>query len=229
MAAAEQKKSYAVVKQFRGLNTKANRTAIDENEFNWIENAQPIGYANIKIIPNSEIVNDSTGNAVVFSNTVTHLTNVNIGLNDYVVAFMQNGSAQYYNINTDTFGNVATSGTFSSSGVMTTQWNNERMLILDPTKGYFSWDSNNVVTIGSVGLIGIVNQGTGYTEAPTVTISAPDQTGGEQANATSTISTGNVVTSVALSNAGTGYTNASNLTVTFTGGGGGTGANAVAQ
>jgi hypothetical protein len=79
MAAAEQKKSYAVVKQFRGLNTKANRTAIDENEFNWIENAQPIGYANIKIIPNSEIVNDSTGNAVVFSNTVTHLTNVNIG------------------------------------------------------------------------------------------------------------------------------------------------------
>ena len=53
MAAAEQKKSYAVVKQFRGLNTKANRTAIDENEFNWIENAQPIGYANIKIIPNS--------------------------------------------------------------------------------------------------------------------------------------------------------------------------------
>ena len=229
MAAAEQKKSYAVVKQFRGLNTKANRTAIDENEFNWIENAQPIGYANIKIIPNSEIVTDSSGNAVVFSNTVTHLTNVNIGLNDYVVAFMDNGSAQYYNINTDTFGNVASSGTFSATGINTTQWNNERMLILDPTKGYFSWDSNNVVTIGSVGLIGIVNQGTGYTEAPTVTISAPDQTGGEQANATATISTANVVTSVAVVNAGTGYTNAANLTVTFSGGGGGTGANAVAQ
>jgi hypothetical protein len=229
MAAAEQKKSYAVVKQFRGLNTKANRTAIDENEFNWIENAQPIGYANIKIIPNSEIVTDSSGNAVVFSNTVTHLTNVNIGLNDYVVAFMQNGSAQYYNINTDTFGNVASPGTFSSSGINTTQWNNERMLILDPTKGYFNWDGNNVVTIGSVGLIGIVNQGTGYTEAPTVTISAPNQTGGEQANATATISTANVVTSVAVVNAGTGYTNAANLTVTFSGGGGGTGANAVAQ
>ena len=229
MAAAEQKKSYAVIKQFRGLNTKANRTAIDESEFAWLENAQPIGYGNIKITPNSQVVNNSVGNAVVFSNTVTHLTNVNIGLNDYVVAFMQDGSAQYFNINTDTFGNVATAGTFSTTGINTTQWNNERMLILDPSKGYFSWDSNNVVTIGSVGLIGIVNQGSGYTEAPTVTISAPNQTGGEQANATSTISTGNVVTSVALSNAGTGYTNAANLTVTFTGGGGGTGANAVAQ
>ena len=98
MAAAEQKKSYAVIKQFRGLNTKANRTAIDESEFAWIENAQPIGYGNIKIIPNSNAVVDSGANAVVFSNTVTHLTNVNIGLNDYVVSFMQNGSAQYYNI-----------------------------------------------------------------------------------------------------------------------------------
>jgi hypothetical protein len=229
MAAAEQKKSYAVVKQFRGLNTKANRTAIDESEFAWLENAQPIGYANLKIIPNSEPVVDGSANAVVFSNTVTHLTSVNIGLNDYVVAFMDDGSAQYFNISTDTFGNVASAGTFSASGINTTQWNNERMLILDPSKGYFSWDSNNVVTIGSVGTIGIVNQGSGYTEAPTVTISAPDETGGVQANATATISTANVVTSIALSNAGTGYTNAANLTITFSGGGGGTGANAVAQ
>ena len=228
MAAAEQKKSYAVIKQFRGLNTKANRTAIDESEFSWIENAQPIGYGNIKIIPsNSNVL--AGANTVVFANTVTHLSSVNIGLNDYVVAFMQNGSAQFFNITTDTFGNIASPGTFSASGVQITQWNNERMLILDPTKGYFNWDGNNVVTIGSVGTIGIVNQGSGYTEAPTVTISAPNQTGGEQANATSTISTGNVVTSVSVSNAGTGYTNAANLTVTFSGGGGGTGANAVAQ
>jgi len=228
MAAAEQKKSYAVIKQFRGLNTKANRTAIDESEFSWIENAQPIGYGNVKIIPtNSNVM--AGANTVVFANTVTHLSSVNIGLNDYVVAFMQNGSAQFFNITTDTFGNIASPGTFSASGIQITQWNNERMLILDPTKGYFNWDGNNVVTIGSVGLIGIVNQGSGYTEAPTVTISAPNQTGGEQANATATISTANVVTSVAVVNAGTGYTNAANLTVTFSGGGGGTGANAVAQ
>ncbi len=229
MAAAEQKKSYAVIKQFRGLNTKANRTAIDEGEFSWLENAQPIGYANIKIIPNSNTVVDSGGNSVVFSNTVTHLTSINIGLNDYVVGFMEDGSAQYFNINTDTFGNIASPGTFSSSGINTTQWNNERMLILDPSKGYFNWDGNNVVTIGSVGAIGITNRGSGYTSSPTVTISGPDQVGGVQANATAQNSTVNTLFSVSLSNAGTGYTNSANLTVTFSGGGGGTGANAVAQ
>jgi len=48
MAAAEQKKSYAIVKQFKGLDTKANRTAIEDTEFSWLENAMPIGYGNLK-------------------------------------------------------------------------------------------------------------------------------------------------------------------------------------
>ena len=51
MAAAEQKKSYQVVRQFRGVNTKADRTAISEEEFSWLENAMPIGSANLKITP----------------------------------------------------------------------------------------------------------------------------------------------------------------------------------
>lgn len=219
MAAAEQKKSYQVVKQFKGLNTKANRTAIAEDEFSWLENAQPIGYANLKIIPNSGVTKDSGNNAVVFANTVTYLSSVNIGIKDYVIAFQENGAAQYFNVTDNTFGNVAVAGTFSNSGVTITQWNNERMLILDPSKGYSSWDGNNVVSIGSVGLIGITNGGTGYTSAPSVVISGPDQVGGVQANATAII-TANAVTAVTLSNAGTGYTNAANLTVTFSGGGG---------
>ena len=219
MAAAEQKKSYQVIKQFKGLNTKANRTAIGEDEFSWIENAQPIGYGNIKILPNKTEALDSGNVAVVFANTVSYLSSINIGVKDYVVAFEENGAAQYFDITTDTFGNIAAAGTFSSTGVNVTQWNNERMLILDPSKGYSTWDGNNVVTIGSVGLIGITNGGSGYTSAPSVTISGPDQTGGVQANATATIAAG-AVTAVNLSNAGTGYTNAANLTVTFSGGGG---------
>ena len=48
MAAAEQKKSYEVVKQFKGVNTKANRTAIGDDEFYWLEIAMPIGYGNLR-------------------------------------------------------------------------------------------------------------------------------------------------------------------------------------
>jgi len=228
MAAAEQKKSYQVVKQFKGLNTKANRTAIDETEFSWIENAQPIGYANLKITPNFS--NVAIANvAVTFSNPVSTLSSVNIGVSDYVVAFLSDGSAQYYNVTSGTKGNVAVAGTFSNSGVESTQWYNDRMLIIDPDKGYFNWDGNNVVTIGSVGAIGVVNRGSAYTSAPTVIISAPSQVGGTNANAVSTLTTaGATVGSVSVSNAGSGYVNAANTTVTFAGGGG-SGATAVAS
>jgi hypothetical protein len=229
MAAAEQKKSYQVVKQFKGLNTKANRTAIDETEFSWIENAQPIGYANLKITPTYSNVNIANV-AVTFSNTVTYLSSVNIGVKDYVLAFLSDGSAQYYDVIGNTRGNVAVAGTFSNSGLQTTQWYNDRALILDPDKGLFNWDGNNVVTIGSVGSIGIVNRGSGYTSAPTVIISAPSQAGGTNANAVSTLTVGgaNTVASVSVSNAGSGYVNAANTTVTFVGGGG-SGASAVAS
>jgi hypothetical protein len=226
MAAAEQKKSYQVIKQFKGLNTKANRTAIDESEFSWIENAQPIGYGNIKILPTSSAVTNAANVAVTFSNDVIYLTSCNINVSDYVVAFLTDGSAEYYDIENKKKGTVAAAGTFSASAITTqypintTQWYNDRMLILDPVKGYFSWDGNNVVSIGSVGVIGITNKGSGYTSAPTVTISGPDQTGGIQANATATVTTANTVSTVVLSNAGTGYTNGANLKVTFTGGGG---------
>ena len=227
MAAAEQKKSYQVVKQFKGLNTKANRTAIDEAEFSWVENAQPVGYANLRVIPNSDAV--TIGNSTVtFANTVTYLTSMNIGLNDYVIAFQQNGAAQYYRIQDNTFGNVAVAGTFSNSGVEATQWYNDRMLVIDPNKGMFSWDGNNTVAIGAVGVIAVTNPGSGYTTAPNVVISGPDQVGGVQANATAAlVSGGSTVGSVSLVVGGTGYTNAANLTVTLSGGGG-TGATAIA-
>ena len=117
MAAAEQKKSYQVIKQFKGLNTKANRTAITEDEFSWIENAQPIGFGNIKITPNSSAVTNASNVSVTFSNDVVYLTSCNIDVTDYVVAFLTDGSAEYYNIATKVKGTVATAGTFSSSVV----------------------------------------------------------------------------------------------------------------
>ena len=234
MAAAEQKKSYQVVKVFKGLNTKANRTAIDENEFSWIENAQPIGSGNIKITPNSVAVEDNSNVAVSFSNEVVYLTSCNLGVSDYVVGFLADGSAQYFNISNNTTGNVAPAGTFSTVGVSelypinTTQWYNDRMLILDPDKGYFTWDGNAVISVGSVGVIGVTNKGTGYTTAPTVVISGYDQTGGVQANAVASLTSGsNTVNYVSLVNGGSGYTNGANLSVTFSGGGG-SGASAIA-
>lgn len=230
MAAAEQKKSYQVIKAFKGLNTKANRTAIGEDEFSWLENAQPVGNSNLKITPAQSVVTDGGGN-VTFSNTTIHLASANIDIRDFILQFGADGSAQYYNITSGVKGNIAAPGYFSGTGIEVAQYDNDKVFILDRSKGLFLWDGNVTLTVGSVGLIALTNVGSGYTSVPDVTISGPDEVGGERATATCSIGvsgSGNVVTSVSLTNAGSGYTNAANLTVTFSGGGG-TGATAIAE
>jgi len=219
MAAAEQKKSYEVVKQFKGVNTKANRTAIGDDEFFWLENAMPIGYGNIKITPTYSNVG-----SVTFSNTVTFYCSANIGLTDYLLAFQADGSAEYVSLTTNTRGAIASAGTFSASGVNISQWKNDRVLIADPAKGYFTWDGIDLIFIGAIGQVGIVQAGSSYTSAPAVIISAPNTANGVQATAVATI-LANAVSSITIVEAGTGYT--SSPTITFNGGGG-SGANAVA-
>ena len=201
MASAEQKKSYQVIKQFKGLNTKANRTAIDETEFSWLENAMPIGYANLRIVP------APTLQSVTFSQTVNYLFQGNINLTDYLIAFEDDGSAEYVNLTTNTKGAIAAAGTFSTTGIKISQWKNQQVIIIDPVKGYFTWDAVNLHFIGSVGAIAITNGGSGYTSAPSVQISAPNQANGVQATAICSISAGSgSILSIGMTNVGTGYT-----------------------
>ena len=203
MAAAEQKKSYAVIKAFKGLNTKANRTAIDETEFSWIENAMPIGSGNIKIIPAQVTVNSFS-----FSNTVTAFFSANLADKDYAVAFEDNGKAQYFQLAPTSGANgvIATAGTLSNASVTAAQWKNELIVIGDPDKGLFYWNGNSIVSIGSVGLIAVSNGGSGYSTPPSVVISAPNDANGIQATATASITTGSGgVDAVIVDNAGTGY------------------------
>ena len=218
MAAAEQKKSYRVIKQFRGVNTKANRTALEDGEFSWLENAMPIGYANIKTLPGE------SNTSVTFANTTTTLLSANINNKDYMLAFQEDGRCEYVDVETNTKGNVAVTGTFSNSKVNITQFKDERVLIGDPNNGVYSWDGTNLVTIGSIGFVGITNGGTGYTSTPSVVISAPNETGGVQAEAEAVI-TANVVSSIIITEAGTGYTTAPTVTIS---GGGGSNAAAIA-
>ena len=212
-ASPENKKQYAVIKSFKALNTKANRTAIGEDEFYWVENAQPVGYGNLKVVPTVRI-ETSGGNAVAWSNQVSEFVTVNLNNDDYVLAFQANGAAQYYNVANSTIGTLATGGKFSATGVRAKQWKNDRIMISDPEKGIFNWDGANLVTIGSVGQIGITNPGSGYTQAPAVVISAPNEANGVQAQALATVSNlaGSIV-AIEITNIGTGYTSVPVVTI----------------
>jgi len=142
MASAEQRKQYLVIKDFRGINTHANRTAIPENEFSWLENAMPIGSGNLKIVPAQISVTNSGGNVVTWTTATTYFTSSNINLSDYLLSFQSNGAAEDFNIQTATKGTIASAGKFSGSGLRSAQWKNERLLILDPANGLYSWNGN---------------------------------------------------------------------------------------
>jgi hypothetical protein len=212
MAAAEQKKSYAIVKAFKGLNTKANRTAIDKEEFSWLENAQPIGSGNIRITAaqnNLTFASNSSANIVTNAN-VSSFYSTNLNLTDYLIAFEADGRAEYVSITStgagNVSGNIAVTGTFSNSGVTYAQYKNQYAIIGDPNKGLFAWDGTTNNSIGSVGSIGITNGGTGYTEAPNVVIQAAPA-GGVNATAVATVTTGaGGVASVNVTGGGSGYT-----------------------
>jgi hypothetical protein len=207
-ASPEQRKQYQVVKAFKALNTKANRTAIADEEFSWIENVQPIGFGNLKV------VNSQGANVGTWSNTVTTLTNFNVNNTDYVAAFEANGGAEVYNVTANSVSTMANASTFSTSGVRARQWKDDRAIIIDPDKGYKTWDGTNLVTVGCIGPIGITNAGTNYTTVPTVTISAPNQTGGEQATALAAISNAaGTVISAQVTNTGSGYTSIPTVTI----------------
>lgn len=206
MAAAEQKKSYAVIKQFQGLNTKANRTAIGENEFSWLENVMPVGAGNLKVVPAQIAVRDAGNNVFSFSNTVTFLTSATIGEDDYVFAAEDNGAAQYIDVVTGETGNVAVAGTFSNAGVTATSYDNTTLMLADPDRGLYKWKGDGVVEVGSVGLIVIANGGDGYITPPDVVISAPNDANGVQAEAFATITAGSgSIIDINVTNEGSGY------------------------
>jgi hypothetical protein len=211
MAALEQKKSYFVAKDFKGINVTNNRTAIGEGEFSWLENTQPIGFGNIKIV-NAP----TTVQGVTFANSVSYMASANIQNTEYIFAFQEDGSAQYVNIETGTQGNLAASSTFSNSNVQIVQWKNERILIIDPNNGYKTWDGTNLVDIGSIGSVTINDGGSNYTNV-VVSFSAPDQTGGDQATGEA-VTLGNTIVEILVTEAGTGYTSPPTITITDAGG-----------
>lgn len=225
MAAAEQRKQYHVSKSFRALNTKANRTAIQDDEFSWIENVQPIGPGNLRIIPAPNHSLSNTGANVVFTANVSSMTSVELNNRTYLATFQDDGGAQFYDVDQGNVITVANASTFGTSGVRAAQYNANYIIMADPNKGLFVYDGNSTVQLGSVGAIAMTNVGSGYTSAPGVAISAPNQAGGIQATAQAVLS-GNVVSGIYLTNAGTGYTSAPTITLT---GGGGTNAAAVAS
>ena len=215
MATKEQKKDYHVTKDFDGVNTKANRTSIKETEFAWLENAMPIGHGNLRIVPAP-----TTVSSVTFGSTVYYAQYGDIGTTNYYLAFQTDGRCEAVNVATNVKTTVGAPGTFSASGVQSSQWNNTLVIIIDPTNGYFQWDGTNLVKVGSLTFT-LSGTGSGYTTA-TASVAVPNQTGGTRA-VISLATNGTAITSVSAYGTGlttgTGYTSVPAVTITSAGSG----------
>jgi hypothetical protein len=200
---------------FEKMNTKVARQNLPENQAAWIENLQPIAPNVLTAVPapNAPI-------ATVTGKTVAVEFQVNIKGVDYVMFFATDGSLTAVNANTGAQTSVAGPGTFSTTPDATV-FGSQRLLIMDQTSGYATWDGTLFVKSGGLSPnINITNAGSGYSSAPAISFSGGHGTG---ATATSQVAGGFLI-GITLTNPGTGYQPGDVVTVVI--GGPGTGATA---
>ncbi|HEX8838363.1 MAG TPA: hypothetical protein VF748_15575 [Candidatus Acidoferrum sp.] len=211
---------FIIFENFKRLNTAEVRQGLQESEFAWVENLQPIADNNWTTVP---------GPATPFtaiSQTISSMFYGVLNGTDYAVAFTTTGAGFAISSNGTTI-QFAPNGTFSTVGQVVngftsggpdmTSWEGTRFLFNDCISGYCSWDGTTFTRQGGISAnIDLINGGSGYTTAPAVSISGGSGSGG---TATATI-TSPGVTQVILDNPGSGYNSLSPPAVSFSGGGG---------
>lgn len=213
---AEQKHEYLVLKKVKGINTQPSREAIGQDEYAWLENSMPIGDAFIKTVP-------QVGTSIAtLSENLGLIHNAIIGTTAYAITFNTAGGAYAVNVATSAVVTIAVGGTFSTGYPAIDQWKSERVVIVDPANGYFSWNGTLFSSPGSLATISVTVTGSGYTTTPSVVITGG--TVGTTASAQAILTSGGV-SSVSIVGGGAGYTAAPAITFS---GGGGTGTTATA-
>ncbi len=200
----DSKKEDLSFRDFEGINTQSSRTTIKDNEFAWIENVMPIGSGNAKVVPARSAILATIG-----SGTCYYMQTANIANIDYFFMFSTDGSAYQVDLSSNTITTFAGLHTFSGTNTQICQWKNDRILIIDKTKGYFSWDAITLLNINSsVSSFAVTSPGTAYTAVPDVTITPVS--GGSGAAATAVLGMSAAIVGLG----GTGYYVNNVLTVT---------------
>jgi hypothetical protein len=202
----EPKKENVSFQDFRGVNTQSSRQTIGDNEFAWLENCMPISFGNLPALPGP-----SAALATIPSGTVYYWRGFNLSGTDYIVAFTSTGAAYQINVSTYAITTIGTASTFSTSGAIAAQWQNTNIVIIDPAKGYFSWDGSTLSQWnGTLQSLTISAIGSGYTTVPS--IGGFGTGGGSGGAATCDIQVG--LAKIHSGSAGTGYVVGDVVTVT---------------
>lgn len=146
-----EKKVFAI-SQYKGFNSKAQRPAIDDNEFYWLQNMMPIGAGNLRTLySNGTSIYTAAGGLTIVSTEF-----YNIGANNYCAIFLSDGTADQVNTATNVVTHIsATPGTFYGGGTSypdLAQYGNSGVVIVSSSVGanaYWAWDGTTLFAPGA--------------------------------------------------------------------------------
>ena len=122
-------------KQFRewkGMNQTDARTAIDDTEWWWLENAMTIGKGKVRILPHQ-------GPAVYTAPApIIGLYGVTLLNTPVLIVVLQSGAMYQVSLG-GTPTQICPAGTVTANADVTI-WQGNRLLIVDPSFGYMTWD-----------------------------------------------------------------------------------------
>lgn len=201
--------------EFKGLNTRSPRMAIEDQELSWSENFFPIATGNYRTLwGKGANIYAATG-----GKTIVYYYFYNIGNTYYAFICLNDGTAVQVNTTTLAVTTIsAVANTFYNGGNLPacSQWGSQYLLIVGSvtSNSYYIWDGSILYSSGGISpLVNVTNAGSGYGAAPTVTISGGSGTG---ATATAVLTSGSV-TSVRITNSGSGYVVGDTPIITFGG------------
>jgi hypothetical protein len=127
---------------FDGVNTQALRQAIKPGQQAWLENIQPIGPANAKVVPSiSSQLTQLTGGVTPY---YAQGFNIIIGGTPTDLIFVASTDGNIWAINLSTYVVTAITLATPNAGKFTkcsaAQWKNERLMIIDEVTGLWDWD-----------------------------------------------------------------------------------------
>ena len=97
-----------VFREFEGINTEALRQGIGKTQFSWLENVMPIGFANLKAIPQISAIRAT----IPASRVIYYRREYNIDGVNYLFCACTDGSAwQVLSESPFTVTNIAAAGT----------------------------------------------------------------------------------------------------------------------
>lgn len=203
---------------FAGINQQDARTAIEDQEFYWLENLLPTGKGCLRAIWDA-----GAPLYVASGNTIVYFQWFNIAAAIYCAVFLSDGTAVQVAYPSGAVTTISsTPGTFYAGGQLpiACQSGEQFLLIANnlTTNDYWIWDGAILYAAGSLGpyvLGDITDGGSGYTSNPTVTVFGGAGSGAVLAP---TILNGSVV-ALTVTNPGTGYNPGDQVQVAFTGGG----------